>query len=237
MTGAGKAKTVEDAEKLNRVTRWLNDTNTMAAGQRMVETGVNAALMRTMENYQEARQVYSDMQTKTLEKFNSMSDAEYASFVNQNANILEGVDTNDKEAVSNKIAKDAADRTFLMDYANTVFDVIQLNALRNPIKLLKNMRASGAINEAQRKSMSAIGKAAVAGTEAAAEKAGLATTAKNFGRGVAQFLKDSKHVVMAEASEGVEEAINYIAQEEGMHYGNVALGEDRDNGFTSRLGS
>ena len=237
MTGAGKAKTVEDAEKLNSVTRWLNDTNTMAAGQRMLETGVNAALMRTMENYQEARQVYSDMQTKTLEKFNSMSDAEYTAFINQNSNILEGVDVNDKEAVSNKIAKDAADRTFVMDYANTVFDVIQLNALRNPIKLLKNMRASGAINEAQRKSMSAIGKAAVAGTEAAAEKAGLATTAKNFGRGVTQFLKDSKHVVMAEASEGVEEAINYIAQEEGMHYGNVALGEDIDNGFTSRLGS
>lgn len=237
MTGAGKAKTIEDAEKLNRVTRWLNDTNTMTAGQRMLETGVNAALMRTMENYQEARQVYSDMQTKTLEKFNSMSDDEYAAFVNQNANILEGIDVNDKEAVSNKIAKDAADRTFLMDYANTVFDVIQLNALRNPIKLLKNMRASGAINEAQRKSMSAIGKATVAGTEAAAEKAGLITTAKNFGRGVAQFLKDSKHVVMAEASEGVEEAINYIAQEEGMHYGNVALGEDIDNGFTSRLGS
>ena len=237
MTGAGKAKTVEDAEKLNRVTRWLNDTNTMAAGQRMLETGVNAALMRTMENYQEAHQVYSDMQTKTLEKFNSMSDAEYADFINQNANILEGVDVNDKETVSNKIAKDAADRTFLMDYANTVFDVIQLNALRNPIKLLKNMRASGAINEAQRKSMSAIGKAAVAGTETAAEKAGLATTAKNFGRGVTQFLKDSKHVVMAEASEGVEEAINYIAQEEGMHYGNVALGEDIENGFTSRLGS
>lgn len=237
MTGASKAKTVEDAAKLNSVTRWLNDTNTMAAGQRMLETGVNAALMRTMENYQEARQVYSDMQTKTLEKFNSMSDAEYADFVNKNANILEGVDVNDKEAVSNKIAKDAADRTFLMDYANTVFDVIQLNALRNPIKLLKNMRASGAINEAQRKSMSAIGKAAVAGTETAAEKAGLATTAKNFGRGVGQFLKDSKHVVMAEASEGVEEAINYIAQEEGMHYGNVALGEDINNGFTSRLGS
>lgn len=237
MTGAGKAKTVEDAEKLNRVTRWLNDTNTMAAGQRMLETGVNAAIMRTMENYQEARQVYSDMQTKTLEKFNSMSDAEYSAFVNQNSNILEGVDVNDKEAVSNKIAKDAADRTFLMDYANTVFDVIQLNALRNPIKLLKNMRASGAINEAQRKSMSAIGKAAVAGTEASAEKAGLATTAKNFCRGVSQFLKDSKHVVMAEASEGVEEAINYIAQEEGMHYGNVALGEDIENGFTSRLSS
>lgn len=237
MTGAGKAKTVEDAEKLNRVTRWLNDTNTMAAGQRMVETGINAALMRTMENYQEAHQVYDDMRTKALDKFNGMSDADYAQFVNSQADKLEGVDVNDKEAVANKIAKDAADRTFIMDYANTIFDVIQLNTLRNPIKLLKNMRASGAINEAQRKSMSAIGKAAVTGTEAAAEKTGLATTAKNFGKGVAQFLKDSKHVVMAEASEGVEEAINYIAQEEGMHYGNVALGEDINNGFTSRLDS
>ena len=237
MTGAGRAKSIEEAEKLNKVTRWLNDTNTMAAGQRMAETGFNAALMRTMENYQEAHQVYDDMRTKALDKFNGMSDEEYAQFINSQADKLEGVDINDKEAVANKIAKDAADRTFVMDYANTIFDVIQLNALRNPIKLLKNMRSSASINEAQRQSISAIGKAAAASTEATAEKAGLASTAKRFGKGVGQFLSDSKHVVMAEASEGVEEAINYIAQEEGMHYGNVALGEDVENGFTSRLGS
>ena len=237
LTGAGKAKTVEEAEKLNRVTKWLNDTNTMAAGQRMAETGFNAALMRTMENYQEANQVYNDMKTQALDKFNTMTDEEYAAFVQQNANRLEGVDTNDKEAVANKLAKESADRTFLMDYLNTIFDVIQLNALRNPIKLLKNMRSNAAIEEAQRASMSAIGKGAIASTEVAAEKTGLATTAKNFGKGAGRFLKDSAHEIWAEASEGVEEAVNYIAQEEGMHYGNIALGEDIDNGFTSRLGS
>ena len=142
VTGAGKAKTVEEAEKLNRVTKWLNDTNTMAAGQRMAETGFNAALMRTMENYQEANQVYNDMKTQALDKFNTMTDEEYAAFVQQNANRLGDVDVNDKEAVANKIAKQSADRTFLMDYLNTVFDVVQLNALRNPIKLLKNMRSN-----------------------------------------------------------------------------------------------
>lgn len=237
MTGAGKAKTVEDAEKLNRVTRWLNDTNTMAAGQRMAETGFNAALMRTMENYQEANQVYNDMKTQTLDKFNTMTNEEYATFVQQNANRLSDVDVNDKEAVANKLAKQSADRTFLMDYVNTIFDVIQLNALRNPIKLLKNMRSNAAIEEAQRASISAIGKGAIASTEAAAEKAGFATTAKTFGKNVGTFLKDSAHEIKAELSEGVEEAVNYIAQEEGMHYGNVALGEDVENGFTSRLGS
>lgn len=237
LTGASKAKTAEEAAKLNSVTRWLNDTNTMAAGQRMLETGFNAALMRTMENYQEAHQVYDDMRNQVLDKFSSMSDEEYADFINKNADKFQGVDINDKEAVASSLAKQSADRTFLMDYANTVFDIIQLNALRNPIKLLKNMRSNAAIEAAQEASTKAIGKAAVASTEAAAEKAGLAATAKNFGKGVSRFLKDSSHVVGAEASEGVEEAINYIAQEDGMHYGNVALGEDIDNGFTSRLGS
>ena len=235
MTGAGKAKTIEEAEKLNKVTKWLNDTNTITSGQRILETGFNASLMRTMENYQEAHQVYDDMKTQALDKFNSMSDAEYAQFISSQADKLEGVDVNNKEAVADKLAKDSADRTFMIDYANTIFDVIQLNALRNPIKLLKNMRANGAINEAQRASISAIGKATVEGTEAAAQKTGLSATANKFGRGVSQFLKDSKHVVGAELSEGVEEAINYIAQEEGMHYGNVALGEDVKNGFDARL--
>lgn len=240
LTGAGKAKTVEEAEKLNKVTKWLNDTNTMAAGQRMLETGVNAALMRTMENYQEAHQVYDDMRTQALDKFNNMSDEEYNNFINRNSDMLGDVDVNDKEAVASKLAKDSADRTFAIDYANTIFDVIQLNALRNPIKLLKNMRSNAKITSADVASRSAIGNAAKAATSAtteAAEKAGIASATKNFGKGVGTFLKNSAYTIKAEASEGVEEAVNYIAQEEGMHYGNVALGEDIENGFTSRLGS
>lgn len=237
MTGAGKAKTIEEAEKLNKVTRWLNDTNTIAAGQRMAETGLNAAIMRTMENYQEAHQVYDDMRTKALDKFNSMTDAEYAAFINQNADKLEGINVTDKEAVANILAKQSADRTFVMDYANTIFDIVQLNALRNPIKLLKNMRSSAVIEAAQKESMSAIGKAAAATTEKVAEEAGIKATASKLGSGVGKFLKDSSHTIKAELSEGVEEAINYIAQEEGMHYGNVALGEDVKNGFEARLSS
>lgn len=237
LTGAGKVKTVEEAEKLNKVTKWLNDPNTTAAASRIAETGVNAALMRTMENYQEAHQVYDDMRTKALDMFNGMSNEEYAEFVNRNAGRLGDVDINDKEAVANKLAKESADRTFIMDYANTIFDVIQLNALRNPIKLLKNMRANAKITAVDEASRTAIGKAATAATSQAAEKAGIATTVKNFGKGVGKFLKDSGYAIKAEASEGLEEAINYIAQEEGMHYGKVALGEDVDNGFTSRLSS
>lgn len=237
MTGAGKAKTVEDAAKLNRVPRWLNDTNTMAAAGRMTEMGFNAALMRTMENYQEAHQVYDDMKTQALDKFNNMTDEEYVAFVNQNANRLEGVDVNDKEAVANKIAKESADRTFVMDYANTIFDVIQLNALRNPIKLLKNMRSNAAIEAAQRASTQAIGKAAAEAATTTAEKAAGKSAVAKIGKGASRFIKDSAVKIKAELSEGVEEAVNYIAQEEGMHYGNVILGDDIDNGFTSRLGS
>ena len=240
LTGAGKAKSIEEAEKLNKVTKWLNDTNTMAAGQRMLETGFNAALMRTMENYQEARQVYDDMKTQALDKFNTMTDAEYADFISKNASEFEDVDTNDKEAVADKLAKQSADRTFLTDYVNTIFDVIQLNALRNPIKLLKNMRSNAKITAADEASRTAIGKAAknaIDDSAKAAEKAGISTSVKNFGKGVGRFLKDSGYTIKAEASEGVEEAINYIAQEEGMHYGNVALGEDINNNFTTRLGS
>lgn len=240
LTGAGKAKTVEEAEKLNKVTKWLNDTNTMAAGQRMLETGVNAALMRTMENYQEAHQVYDDMRTQALDKFNTMSDEEYNTFINKNADILGDVDVNDKEAVASKLAKESADRTFAIDYANTIFDVIQLNALRNPIKLLKNMRSNAKITSADLSSRSAIGNAAKATastTTEAAEKAGIAAATKNFGKGVGRFLKSSGYTIKAEASEGVEEAVNYIAQEEGMHYGNVALGEDVANNFSTRLSS
>lgn len=234
MTGAAKANTLEKARKLNGVTKWLNDSNTKRMLGNMAETTFNAALMRTMENYQEARGVYNDMKQQALDKFNSISDEEYAKIVDQNIHNLEGVDTSDKEAVADRLASLSADRTFVMDYANTIFDVIQLNALRNPIKLLKNMRATRAVNEAQRASTTAIGKAA---TEGAAETAAKETAIKKFGRGAAQFMKDSGVAVKAELSEGVEEAVNYIAQEEGMHFGNVALGEDVNNNFSTRLSS
>lgn len=234
MTGAAKANTLEKARKLNGVTKWLNDSNTKSMLGNMAESTINATLMRTMENYQEARGVYNDMKQQALDKFNNISDEEYANIINQNINNLEGVDTSDKEAVADRLASLSADRTFVMDYANTIFDVIQLNALRNPIKLLKNMRATRVINEAQRASTTAIGKAA---TEGATETAAKETAIKKFGRGAARFIKDSSVAVKAELSEGLEEAINYIAQEEGMHFGNVALGEDVRNNFGTRLSS
>lgn len=237
ITGASKAKSIEEAEKLNKVTKWLNNPNTISAASRMAETGLNASIMRTMENYQESRQVYEDMKIQALDKFNSMTDTEYVNFISQNSSKLGDVDTNDKEAVANKLAQLSADRTFVTDYINTIFDVIQLNALRNPIKLLKNMRSSAKITAADEASRLAIGKAAANTAEAAAEKAGIASTIKKYGKGVGRFLKDSGTTIKAELSEGVEEAVNYIAQEEGMHYGNVALGEDINNGFSNRLNS
>lgn len=97
----------------------------------MINLGSNAMLQRIMENYQESGQVYSELLPKSTETINNMSDEEYAAFVDKNKDVLEGVDTTNKEDVAKRITKASADRTFKIDMFNGIFDAFQMYGLRN----------------------------------------------------------------------------------------------------------
>lgn len=233
-TGARNIRTVEEAEKLGKVAKFINKESTVTAANRMFENGLTATAMRTLENYQESRQTYNDMYQEASKALSNMSNEDYDQFKTKYQNELEGVDLDDRDAVAKKIAHNSATKTFAIDYGNLLFDVVQVYALRNPLKLTKNMRATAATRKAERLARRNAGKSAeeIAKLDA---NTGLGTKFKNYINDHVGALG----IFGAEASEGIEEAVNYIAQQEGMHYGRVMIDpkNNPETAFSSRLTS
>ena len=195
-------------------------------GHIVAENIADAALMRTMENYQEAKQVNADVFDKARDWF--ADNNKYAQFLNSNPQLLQdiqqkGIDINDKDEVARYIAQQSAVKTFVEDYANILFDIIQVSALKNPAKIAKKAVATKAVATAQRQT---IEKPMQLLTETAAAEKKL-----SIGKKAANWLKDVKgagFAAAAEFTEGIEEAVNYVAQQEGMTYGNILMG-DKEN--------
>lgn len=202
------------------------------------ETGINAALSRTMENYQEARQTYNDTYTNMSSSLRGMSQEEYANFVNRNADYLEdsGIDINDRDAVAKQIARTSADRTFQLDFANVIFDAYQIYGLRNILTHAPRFNGSAATRRAQRESIRTVG---MTEEQAAAELAKDPKWAK-AGHWFGDRFIGAGRQIKSELSEGVEEAVNYIAQQEGTHLGKYILtgeeGSPEDMELLSSLG-
>ena len=201
------------------------------------ETGINAALSRTMENYQEARQTYNDTYANMSSSLRGMSQEEYANFVRRNADYLEdaGIDINDRDAVAKQIARTSADRTFQLDFANVIFDAYQIYGLRNMLTHAPRFNGSAATRRAQRESIRTVG---MTEEQAAAELAKDSKWAK-VGHWFGDRFIGAGRQIKSELSEGVEEAINYVAQQEGTHLGKYILtgeGDARDMGLVSSMG-
>lgn len=222
-----KVRSAELSTTASAITREYN--------KEVAELISNAALMRTMENYQEAKQVNEDVFESTRKAFEN--NEEYANILNNNPQLLqnlqkEGIDVKDKDAVARYIAKKSANKTFLWDYTNIVFDVIQLAALKNPAKIAKDrIWTSKKVARAQRQSIEKPLQTADA-TDAIEKTLGKGQKIINNFKDIAGAIP----TIAAESSEGVEEAVNYIAQQWGMTYGNILLGkEEYGHGLADRL--
>ena len=232
------SEAIQNATKLTNFQRIANSTNTARGVSLFLENGTTAALMRTMENYQEARQTYNQMYDEASESLSKMNDDEYNAFIEANAFMLNenNIDVTNRDEVAKWIASKAADRTFAMDWTNVVFDVIQMYGLRNAWKGIKNANMSPAKIRRAQKDAIKFGSAA----EAKAAKAKW-SLAKRAGEKFEDFAYGAKHLLLFQANEGVEEAINTIASKEGIHYGKTLLGTesktstDYDNAITALL--
>lgn len=238
------AAEVDEFTKLNGVQRFLTSTSTAKQTSLFLENATTAALSRAMENYQEARQTYNDMYAEASEYLKD--DDNYNAFIEQNKDRLEeaGVDITDKDSVAKYVSSSAADRTFQIDWFNVGWDVVQMYGLRNAWKGLKNANGTpSAVRRAEKDAEKYFGKrpeeiAKLKANRSFMEKAGEWTSDKLYG---------SKLIIGSELSEGAEEALNYIATEEGMRFGRVLLGSEKGknkgvwenirNGFDGRLGS
>lgn len=200
---------------------------------RFVETGLNAALSRTMENYQEAQGVYSDVFNTATDTLNKMTPQEFTEFVNKNQDIYNeaGGDNASKEDIARVIAQKSANQDFLTNYVNIGSDILQLYGLRNMWKGLKNGVSSSTLTSAARNARRTLGKT----PEEIAEMEAKQSFLKKAGQKIIDKALDEKTVIAGELSEGLEEVINYIAQMEGTHLGNVYLGLESDSAFDDRL--
>lgn len=198
-----------------------------------LETGLSATLSRTMENYQEAQGVYSDVLSTATDTFNKMTPQEFTEFVNKNQDIYDeaGGDNASKEDIARVIAQKSANQDFLTNYVNIGSDILQLYGLRNMWKGIKNGVSSSTLTSAARRARQTLGKT----PEEIAEMEAKQSFLKKAGQKILDKALDEKTVIAGELSEGVEEAVNYIAQMEGTHLGNVYLGLESDSPFDDRL--
>lgn len=217
---AETAAQAAEATRLSKFTNWANRPSTKLAVKNMKEAGIGGLASRTIENYQEARQVYNDMYQESSAAINQMSDDEYNDLLERNSELLKdkNIDTSDRDAVARAISKEAADTTFKIDYGNLIFDVFQMYTLRSPLKLQKNAPKNAKIKKAQRE------RKRYAGLSEDERINAIANRTKT--QKAKDWLSDHLYYnekLFSEWSEGVEEAVNYIAQEEGMHYGRYML--------------
>ena len=240
-------KAAQEAEEIGKAAKGLNTfqkgVNTLVdlpAGESgrlgtFFSNTTNALLQRTMENYQEAQGVQKDTYDNAYETLMKMDDKEYAAFLAKNKDLANEVDNpNDKDAIAKKIAKRAADEDFKINFANITFDVIQMYGLRNFWKGVKSgansYKLSSAVNKAKQE-VANMNKTPeqIKAAEAAVNK--WKERAKNIGR----RLTSEKTIIAGELSEGVEEAVNYIAQEEGMYVGKHLLNQEPASSFDNRM--
>lgn len=203
------------AAKIINSTREGGKLNTFA------NIGGNAVLQRMMENYQEAQGVYQDVYKDATDKLNGMNNQDYQAFVNKNQELLQDVDTSDRNAVAKKISKASADEDFKYNFGNLTFDIIQLYALRGFWKGIKNRSGTYSLNQTLRNNKLAIGKTEEE-IKAATDKVSTWVKARNK---VWDRFKNEKLIIAGELTEGVEEAVNYIAQMEGTNLGKILLDE------------
>ena len=240
-------KAAQEAEEMGKAVKGLNTFQKgvnalvdLPAGESgklgtFFSNTTNALLQRTMENYQEAQGVQKDTYDNAYETLTKMDDKEYAAFLAKNKDLANEVNNpNDKDAIAKKIAKRAADENFKINLANITFDVIQMYGLRNFWKGLKSgtnsYKLSSAVNKAKQE-VANMNKTPeqIKAAEAAVNK--WKERAKNIGR----RLTSEKAIIAGELSEGVEEAVNYIAQEEGMYVGKHLLNQEPASSFDNRM--
>lgn len=238
------AEEIAELTRLNKTQKFLTSASTAKQTSLFLENATTAALSRAMENYQEARQTYNDMYAEASEYLKD--DNNYQTFLQQNDESLRqaGVDVNDRDAVAKYISSSAADRTFQTDWFNVGWDVIQMYGLRNAWKGLRNAKDTpSAVRRAELDARKYFGKKP--------EEIAKLKAQRSFGEKAKEWASDrlygSKLIIGSELSEGAEEALNYIATEEGMRFGRVLLGTEQGenkgvwsnilNGFDGRLKS
>lgn len=209
--------------KVPVVSKTLNKTANILKvsqkGKEVIEKGVESAsaglIMRTLENYQEAIQVKQDAKDYAAEQLASMDEKKRDEFYKNNPKYVGKTD----EEIAEDIATESASTTFSENWFNAIFDIYQVYGLKN--MWTKALQGTNTVN------LRNINRQAAAqfGDDAAAIQEKIA--ARTFGDKAVDYIKNIgygiKEGTKTEWSEGIEEANNYIAQQDGMQVARYAF--------------
>lgn len=236
--GKGVAALGRNSSKVSRAMNWAKKATKLDNVYRanklkiIANDGITAIGMRLGENYQEARGVAEQIEGEALSLFTGMSDEEFQNWLDNNPDIASEAKERTKEEAALIVADKAAMRNFGYNAGNVFFDYMQLRAVNKALGQI-NRAITPRIRYSQNQALDRI---ASTGMESASQTLGQAAkgTIKDFAGKINRFINSSENLLLSELSEGIEEAINFVGQEEGTLYGRYLLGQaEQYNGAVS----
>lgn len=181
------------------------------------EIGGSAFLSRTMENYLEARGVYTDTYDSTFNEIKKMSPEEKQKMIERNPQLAGKTD----EEMAQYIAGASADKTFINDYAMLLMDVAQFKAIGSLWKgIAKKTPTAKLRTENQAAIKSLAGEAADDATKVASKSPWLTNRVNRIKEAMKHPLTTAGAI---EWSEGFEEAYQGIQTEKGKEVAKMIL--------------
>lgn len=236
--GKGVAALGRSSSKVSRAMNWAKKATKLDNVYRanklklIAKDGITAIGMRLGENYQEARGVAEQIEGEALSLFTGMSDEEFQTWLDNNPDIANEAKERTKEEAALIVADKAAMRNFGYNAGNVFFDYMQLRAVNKALGQV-NRAITPRIRYSQNQALDRI---ASTGVESASQTLGQAAkgTIKDFAGKINRFVNSSENLLLSELTEGIEEAINFVGQEEGTLYGRYLLGQaEQYNGAVS----
>lgn len=236
--GKGVAALGRSSSKVSRAINWAKKATKLDNVYRanklkiIANDGITAIGMRLGENYQEARGVAEQIEGEALSLFTGMSDEEFQNWLDNNPDVASEAKERTKEEAALIIADKAAMRNFGYNAGNVFFDYMQLRAVNKALGQV-NRAITPRIRYSQNQALDRI---ASTGMGSASQTLGQAAkgTIKDFAGKINRFVNSSENLLLSELSEGIEEAINFVGQEEGTLYGRYLLGQaEQYNGAIS----
>lgn len=227
--GKGVAALGRSSSKVSRAMNWAKKATKLDNVYRanrlkiLANDGITAIGMRLGENYQEARGVAEQIEGEALSLFTGMSDEEFQNWLDNNPDIANETKGRTKEEAALIVADKAAMRNFGYNAGNVFFDFMQLRVVNKAIGQV-NRAITPRIRYSQNQALDRI---ASTGIESTSQTLGQAAkgTIKDFAGKINRLINSSENLLLSELSEGIEEAINYVGQEEGTLYGRYLLGQ------------
>ena len=220
------AEGVSTVAKLNA---YINGPASQTA-KNIIDYGIGGLTSRLLENYQEGRQTYDEAKPVYTEVLRGMSPQEREKTINNLRQEYgdDAADWSSNDSVASLVARKAADETFKLDMVNVFSDMYQMYAIGKVGRAL-NGPSRSALNRLNKFNIKTAGMSKEAVDKLIASRTGW-QKAKDW---MSDAFYGGKSAVISELSEGIEEAVNYIAQEEGFHYGKVLLGQEAEGNFWS----